>query len=51
MQLVIKCIGSNTIFPFRILECERQIEDNSEKESKLQFQVENYDKILKNYRK
>ena len=40
-------IDSNTIFTFRILECERQIEENSEKESKLQFQVENYDKILK----
>ena len=49
MQLVIKCIGSNTICSFRILEWERHIEDKSEKELKLklQFQADNYDKIVK----
>ena len=47
MQLVVKCIYTSTIFPFRILECERKIEENSEKESKLTFKAENYEKMLK----
>lgn len=46
MQLVVKCIDINTIFPFRILECERKIEEGSEKESKLKFKAENYEKML-----